>query len=287
MGSVAISSGGGVASTSVVVASAPTGLQPGQPLYFMAGATLASGVSEVQYVGKNYAPNATTIPLQSALLVNHATNLVAWDTYIPTGPGTSGFMPTGIGIEEEALWDPVSNQFYIERSATQDAVSGTNIVLENPGLFNGTNFDRGRSGSAANLALTGPTGGGVSGSELVHLPGDWAVNSTPAAATQATASRAAGAAGVRHVCTSISATLATGATAQAAAALVNLRDGATGAGTILWSKQVILPTNGVWEVDLGGLNILGSAATAMTLEFSAAGVAGSFESVSLTGHDVV
>lgn len=285
--SVAISSGGGIASTSVVLAGAPTGLQPGQPLYFMTGATLASGVSEVQYVAKSYSPGSTTVPLQSALIANHGTNLVAWDTYAPSGPGLNGFLMTGVGIEEEALWDPVSNQFYIERAATQDGAAGSNIVLESPGLFNGTTFDRGRSGSAANLALTGPTGGGVVGSELVHLPGDWSINNTPNSATQATITRAAGGAGVRHVCTSISATLACGSTAQASVVVLNLRDGATGAGTILWSKQVILPANGLWEVSLGGLNIVGSAATAMTLEFGAAGATGTFESVSLTGHDVV
>jgi hypothetical protein len=119
---------------------------------------------------------------------------------------------------------------------------------------------------------------------VVVPPDNWAVNSTPAAATQATATKAA-AAGVRHFCTSISATLAAGATAQAAAAVLNLRDGATGAGTILWSKQVILPVNGVWEVNLGSLNIPGTAGNAMTLEFSAAGAAGTFESVSMTGYD--
>jgi hypothetical protein len=287
IGTVLISSGGGIGSTSVVLASAPTGLQPGQPLYFFNGVSIASLVTEVQYVAKNYTPGSTTVPLQTPLIANHSTNLVAWDTYAPAGPGLSGFMPTGVGIEEEALWDPISGLFYIERSATADGVVGNNLVMESPGLFNGSSFDRGRSGSAANLALTGPTGGGVSGTELVHLPGDWSINNTPAAATQATASRAAGAAGVRHVCTSISATLAAGATAQSSAAILNLRDGATGAGTILWSKQVILPANGLWEVNIGGLNIVGSAATAMTLEFAAAGAAGTFESVALTGHDVV
>ena len=110
------------------------------------------------------------------------------------------------------------------------------------------------------------------------------ITHTPVAATQATISQAAGAAGVRNVCTGISASLCTVGTAQAAAVQLNLRDGATGAGTILWSKTFSCGTTTQVNVDLAGLNIYGSAATAMTLEFSAAGVAASFESVSLSGY---
>jgi hypothetical protein len=154
-----------------------------------------------------------------------------------------------------------------------------NEVLGYEFRYNGSTWDRARSGSAAVLAGTS----GV-GSTLVTAPGHWAIKHTPAVDTQATISKAAGAAGVRHVCTAISATLAVAATAQTSAAVLNLRDGATGAGTILWSKQVILPANGVWDVDISGLNIVGTAATAMTLEFAAAGASGSFESVSLAGY---
>lgn len=135
-------------------------------------------------------------------------------------------------------------------------------------------------GTAANLAAQVSTK-----SALVVLPGQWSANHTPAAATQATITKAAGAAGVRHVCTSLSATLATIGTAQSTVILLNLRDGATGAGTILWSKQVVLPTNSVWEVSLSALSIVGTAATAMTLEFSAANAAASFASVAMTGYD--
>jgi hypothetical protein len=155
---------------------------------------------------------------------------------------------------------------------------GSGLELMNNKINDGVNDIK--SASAANLALNSAVN-----AAMVTGPGEWAVNHTPAAATQATASKTAGGAGVRHVCRSISATLATAGTAQAAAAVLNLRDGATGAGTILWSKQVVLTTNAVWEVDISGLNIVGSAATAMTLEFSAAGVAASFESVSMTGYD--
>lgn len=114
--------------------------------------------------------------------------------------------------------------------------------------------------------------------------GQFAIVHTPVAATQATISQAAAGAGVSNVCQSISASLCTVGTAQAAAVQLNLRDGATGAGTILWSKTFSFGTTTMITVDITGLNLKGTANTAMTLEFSAAGVAASFESVALGGY---
>lgn len=105
----------------------------------------------------------------------------------------------------------------------------------------------------------------------------------PAAATQATVTQAAAAAGVKNVATSISFTSVTVGTAQTIIS-VSLRDGATGAGTILWSMQFIQTTNQVLAVTVPLPHIAGTAATAMTLEFSAAGVAASVQSVSLSGY---
>jgi len=135
--------------------------------------------------------------------------------------------------------------------------------------------------SAANLSAQSATG-----SELTTLPGNWSVTSSPAANTQATATKAAGGAGVRHVANSVTASFAAGATAGAAIQ-VNLRDGASGAGTILWSALLTAPIGDSRSVTLSGLNLVGSAATAMTLEFTAAGGATTLESVTLTGYDTV
>lgn len=135
--------------------------------------------------------------------------------------------------------------------------------------------------AATNLAVVD-----VNGALVTRRPLDWSAFSVPAAATAASASRAAAAAGIKHVCTSISATVSTVGTAQTAALVLNLRDGATGAGTIIWSKQISLPVNTTWEFNLGGLNIVGSNATAMTLEFAANNVAASFSSCAITGYDV-
>lgn len=141
---------------------------------------------------------------------------------------------------------------------------------------------------AAGAALLGLTRiAEADGVVPVASPGQWAQFANAGFAIQASTTRAAGGAGVRHVCTSISTSFSTGANAQATALDINLRDGASGAGTVLWSKRVILPINGLWDVNLTNLNIVGSPNTAMTLEFVAAGVAGSVESVALTGYDAI
>lgn len=113
--------------------------------------------------------------------------------------------------------------------------------------------------------------------------GAFSVVNTPAAAAQATISQAAAGAGISNICTRISASLCTVGTAQATAVQLNLRDGATGAGTVLWSKTFSCGTTTMITVDITGLYIMGSANTAMTLEFSAAPVAAAFESVALGG----
>jgi hypothetical protein len=106
---------------------------------------------------------------------------------------------------------------------------------------------------------------------------------TPATATQATISAPAGAAGVRNVCNALSFGLQSIGTIQPVIQ-VNLRDGATGAGTILWSVSIGLAVSSYFAFSAAGLNIVGSAATAMTLEFSAAGAAATSESVALNGY---
>lgn len=115
----------------------------------------------------------------------------------------------------------------------------------------------------------------------------WAVSHAPAANTQATASKAAGGAGVRHIARSVSITLANGAAAPTAALVtVNLRDGATGAGSILatWTLAVTAVAGAVVQKEVvipDGLP--GTANTAMTLETSAAPGANVSASVTLFG----
>lgn len=112
--------------------------------------------------------------------------------------------------------------------------------------------------------------------------------SAPAAGSQATISQAA-IAGGRHVldCVGWSA----GATTAPAltAVSINVRDGATGAGTVRHSWQIVLPASTgqlATPFHVCGLHVIGSVNTAMTVEFSA-GVANVLETVNMDGHDTI
>lgn len=118
----------------------------------------------------------------------------------------------------------------------------------------------------------------------------WAQGSAPGVNTQATTTKAAGGAGVCHVCTGLQATFVAGTSAPSAADLaVFLRDGASGSGTVLGAWYLALTaTAGAASpnICLTNLNIKGSANTAMCLEFTGAGGSNTFEGLSLQGHDV-
>jgi hypothetical protein len=186
----------------------------------------------------------------------------------------------GVTPTQLAAIDATGGLMIRGEAASGAAVAGNPVLIAGQ---DGTNAVTLKTASAANLAV-GATAG--NGAVMVTRPADWAINHLPAAAAQATISKAAGAAGVKHVATSVSGAVSTVGTAQTAALVFNLRDGATGAGTVLWALQVSLPVNTTWSFFLGGLNIIGSAATAMTLETVAAPAAAAFASVSLTGYDV-
>ena len=108
------------------------------------------------YVSPSYTVGSLAVPLQSALANAHSNGAtVAWDVFVSAGPGLNGFTPTGVGIEEEALYDPVSAKYYIERAATQDGCAPQNVVIEAPGLWNGTTIDRAREVIGDGQAATG------------------------------------------------------------------------------------------------------------------------------------
>ncbi len=140
--------------------------------------------------------------------------------------------------------------------------------------------------SATTLSATNSGVGGV----ITTAPGMWAVTHAPSINPAAVASKTAGSAGVRHVCTAVAITLGQSTTGTVQAALIfNLRDGATGAGTILASFTLSSPsaTGPTTVLTLSGLNLFGTAATAMTLESASAPAANVYASCSLFGYDVV
>lgn len=199
-----------------------------------------------------------------------------------------------------ATWDRM-------RSGLADGVAATGIQNAVPQIFNGTTYDRSRSAAGDNQTPTGMTAAGTMGFDgttwdrgisvsntnntAVTSQGvlystqlsTWSQTNTPAVATQATTSKAAGGGTVRHVATSITVCIAANGTAQTPL-LFHLRDGATGAGTIIrtWAFSAPITTSQCENVP--GLNMPGSANTAMTLESAAAGVAGSQATVSFTGY---
>ena len=107
----------------------------------------------------------------------------------------------------------------------------------------------------------------------------WAMVSAPAAATQATVSRPADTNG-RHFIGSITVCVSTAA-AQTPI-VFNLRDGATGAGTVLWTVTLSVVAGNSW-CQTANVNNIGSNNTAMTLESAGAPAATNFASVSLNG----
>lgn len=118
----------------------------------------------------------------------------------------------------------------------------------------------------------------------------WVIFSGPTSGAQATATRAAGAAGVRHVADCVIFSAASTAAVAATSNSVALIDGISGgASTVRWAAsfsaaagigaQLVAPHS------ICGLNIVGSPATAMTIEFVLT-AAGAAEDVALTGYDV-
>lgn len=117
----------------------------------------------------------------------------------------------------------------------------------------------------------------------------WTAIHVPSSNTKATATKASAGAGVRNVCTGFTATIAADATAPTAVNLiVSLIDGSSGGITYLWRSTISLPAVAGAQISIvrGSLWIPGSQATAMTLEFSAAGGADTIESVSMEGTTI-
>jgi hypothetical protein len=140
------------------------------------------------------------------------------------------------------------------------------------------------------LAVT-LTARNIAGALVSEKSSRWSVCSQPAVSTQATASIAAEAT-VRHVADTLTYSAASGATAATATIMVlNLRDGATGAGTVIWTTNAApeltpaINTNFISSKTIAGLNLVGTTNTAMTFEFSAL-LTNLNESVCVAGYNV-
>lgn len=116
----------------------------------------------------------------------------------------------------------------------------------------------------------------------------WTIKHTPAANNQATISKAA-VASTRHVARGYAWSLSSGAGAPTPELItIAIRDGATGAGTIIWEETVSLPATAGSSARGGmtGLYLVGTANTAMTIETDSAPGANVVASVSLWGESI-
>lgn len=113
---------------------------------------------------------------------------------------------------------------------------------------------------------------------------NWAVNHSPAVNTQASASQAA-LAKTRHVATSCSGSIRT--VAAQTTIILQLRDGASGAGTVVWSEELGgCAINTQCKITSPFMHIQGSSNTALTCEWSGIPAVGNFAVANLTGYDV-
>lgn len=115
------------------------------------------------------------------------------------------------------------------------------------------------------------------------VPGRWAKVHNPAAAAQATIGQAA-LTYARHIATG--ATVCITAVAAQPAIVFNLRDGATGAGTVLWTATLSAAAGTSNCVCMGSTQLVGTVNTAMTLESATATAATNLATVALSGYDV-
>lgn len=114
--------------------------------------------------------------------------------------------------------------------------------------------------------------------EIVAGPGEWTEKHVPAAATQATCTKAAPGVTKRLVITGIHASIAASTTVQTPL-LIELLQGST--QKLVWKAAA--PANGMGGVALSGLKIVLPYNTACTLRFGGAGVSGSEQAVALVG----
>jgi hypothetical protein len=149
------------------------------------------------------------------------------------------------------------------------------VLAENLAAFDGSAYAALKTASLANYIQT--VGGGATflpGALVTEKGPRFGVTNSPGAGNAAVATIAANATG-RHVADCVGwSVVSTGAVTATDISIV-LRDGATGAGTILRTFQVavnVAAATGIQVVpiyEFCGLNLVGTTNTAMTLEMSA------------------
>lgn len=186
-----------------------------------------------------------------------------------------------------SIWGRNSTTGQDVTTTSSDDVATTNgysSVLSAGYLFDGGAWDRSRAASASVLVTKSGLGVG-----LVTGPGNFTV-ATSASMSQIAVASISAFAGIRHICTGFAFSVASGSAAPTIPSTpvrVVVRDGGTGAGTILHDLSVSMTAVAgqmVGPFSFTGLNLVGSISTAMTVEFTAA-ITSAWQSVNLIGFD--
>jgi hypothetical protein len=132
-------------------------------------------------------------------------------------------------------------------------------------------------------SFEGLSGNTYTGAAVCISPTNWSAYHTPTSATLATITQSAGSSGICHVLQGISGSYVCAATAATTAVQLSVLDGST----VKFSITFLPAANATVNFHYFDLNIAGTAATSMTVAFSGAGPAGSFQSISAYGYDIV
>jgi hypothetical protein len=169
--------------------------------------------------------------------------------------------------------------------------SGSVVAVIEPRAGAITNYIALPTGSSISGLLTaGTSSSSAQGAQATSSIGamtvpvaDKSVVHQPAAATVASASVVG--IGGRHIGTTCTVYIST--VAAQPDIVVNLRDGAAGAGTVLWTGRVTcsISSGDTCKVQSPPLNAIGTASTAMTCETATAPAAGNLATATLTYHD--
>lgn len=212
---------------------------------------------------------------------------------------------TGIQSAQLMGLNTAGTQDRVRVGLTADGVAGTGLV--NPGnyVFNASTWDRQRTASGDGLVVTGMTAAGNMGwngasfdrlrtasattnTETTSLgiqritpASSWNITNTTTGATAATATKASGGGSVRHVATTVT-VCHQDSTINAVGRVVDLLDGA--AKLRSWVINGAQVAGGAHCESISGLNITGSAATAMSVTFAANPSGTATETVNLTGY---
>lgn len=137
--SVNISSGGGTASSALVLASSPTGLQPSQQIWLNGGSQ-----AEDNYVASSYVPGSVNIPLVNPIQFGTQTQIF-YNTHNTNGPQGGQLLPFGLVPYIPVFYDNILNAYvqlqgkqgvqYVtsggDKSVFIPAATSTNTIVKN------------------------------------------------------------------------------------------------------------------------------------------------------------